>query len=76
MAGAEEALRTHLDVTFWQDMLQKSADEFFRRQFADLDFTGVGSLVAKSNLLVGYFHDTVVADGNPKDVRRQVLQGG
>jgi len=70
----EEAVVTHFDEALGQDLLQKAADELLGGQGAGPEFAGVGSAVTERHLPAGQLSDAVVADGHPKDVRRQILQ--
>ena len=72
---AQKTVIAHFNKPFGQNMLQKPPDEFHGGKGAGLEFPGVGRSVAKGHFSLSQFQDAVVADGHPKDVRRQVLQG-
>ena len=50
-------------------------DELFCGEGAELVLVGIGRAVAKSDLIVFELDQAAVADGNPEDVRSQVLEG-
>jgi hypothetical protein len=56
--------------------LEEAADELGSRQGADCEFAGVSSAIAEGDHAVGQFQDTIVADGDAKDVWSEILQGG
>jgi len=75
MRGAEEAVISDLDKPFGQHMLQEATDELLGGDGTVPGFASVGVFVAKGDLTIGEFHNAVVADSHPQDIRRQVLQG-
>jgi len=72
---AQEAIAARFNKAFGQDMLQEAADELLSWKRAHSEFAGFGGAVAKRHLSIGQFQNAVVADGDAKDVRRQVPQG-
>jgi hypothetical protein len=56
-------------------VLQEATDEFFGWKRAGPEFAGVGSAIAEGHSSFGQLEDAMVADGHPKDVGRQILQG-
>jgi hypothetical protein len=76
LTGTEQAVIAHLLKPFRQDVLQEAPDELFRRQGAAFPVTTVALSIAKGDLTVVHFEDTVVAESHSKDVRGQILQGG
>ena len=70
----EEAIVTHLDQAFGQDVLQKTLGELGGGQRAELGLTGVG-FVAEGDLVVLDLDDAAVAEGDAKDVGSKILEG-
>ena len=56
-------------------MLEEAMDELFCGEGAELVLVGIGRAVAKSDLIVFELDQAAVADGNPKDVRGEILEG-
>ena len=57
-------------------MLQKTVEEFFSGEGAQPKLAGVGSPIAKSDLIILQLDQAAVADGDEEDIRSQVLEGG
>jgi hypothetical protein len=76
LGGAEEAEIAHLHKAPGQDVLEEAMDELLGGESAELELVGSGRAVAKGNLVVFEFDQTAVADGDPEDVRSQILEGG
>ena len=75
LGGAEETEIAHLDETLGQDMLEEAVDELFDRESAELVLAGIGRAVAKGDLIVFELDQAAVADGDPEDVRGEILEG-
>src|SRR5512138_1582686 len=75
LGGGEEAIVADLDKAFGQDMLQEAVDELFCRQGATFFSASLGGAVAKRDPVGLQLEEAVVAQGNPENIRRQVLQG-
>ena len=73
-AGTEQAVITHFDKAFGQDVLQKAMDEFFCLQRAELGLAGVSGVVTEGDLVIFQLDDAAVADGDAKDGGGQVLE--
>ena len=73
-ARAKEAVVTDLGKPFWQNMLEKAANEFFGRKKAGLGLSGLSGLVAKSHLTIAQINQPMVADGYSKDVGSQIFE--
>jgi hypothetical protein len=56
-------------------MLEEAMDELFGGEGAELELSSIGRAVAKGDLVVFELDQAAVADGNPEDVRSQVLEG-
>jgi len=56
-------------------LLQEATDELFGGDSAILVSPGFGVFVAKGDVIVFHFQDTIVTDGHPPDVGSQILQG-
>ena len=62
-------------------MLEETLEELFDRKLALFELTGIGSTILKGDL--GTLHtaailkrkQTAIADGNPMDIRSQILEG-
>jgi hypothetical protein len=75
LGGAKETEVANLDEAPGQDVLEEAVDELFGKEGAELELSGIGRAVAKGDLVVFEFYQTAVADGDPEDVRSQVLEG-
>lgn len=75
VARAKQAVIPDLDKVLRQDVLQEPADACLGSDGADLECPGPGVLVWESDPAIFESEDAVVADGHPKDVRRQRLEG-
>ena len=71
----EETIVADLHEVFGQDMLQEAMDELMSSEGAMFFRTGLGVAITKGHTVILELEETVVAEGNTKDVRRQVLQG-
>jgi hypothetical protein len=76
LLGAEEAVVAQLGEAVGQDMLKEAADELRGRQGDDLLGFGVSVLISKSDLGMVKFEDAIVAEGHPKEIRRQIFEHG
>ena len=72
--GAEETIVTDLDEAFGQDMLQKPVQELFCVQGTTFFCASLSGAVAKRDAVIFQLQDPVVANGNPENVRSQILQ--
>lgn len=75
LGGAEEAEIAHLHKAPGQDVLEEAMDEFLGGESAELELVGCGRAIAKSNLIVFEFYQAAVGDGDPEDVRSEILEG-
>ncbi len=57
-------------------MLEKPADELFRRQRAVSGLAGIADCVPKRDLVILHADNAVVAECDAKDVGGQILQSG
>ena len=76
LARAEEAVIANLLKAFGQDMLQEAADELLGGEGAGFPVAGGAVTVAKGDLALLEFEDTVVGESDPEDIRGQILEGG
>ena len=72
----KKAIVADFDKALGQDMLQEATDELCGREGTGLEFAGVGGSVAEGYSAVYQLEDAMVADGDAKDVRGQILQDG
>jgi hypothetical protein len=56
-------------------MLEETVDELFGREGTEGGLAGIRRAVAKGDLVVFELDQATVADGNPEDIRSQVLEG-
>ena len=75
LRGSEEAIVPDFHEAFGQDMLQETVDELFGVQGTTCFCAGLGGAVAKGDTIIFQFEDAVVANGDPENVRGQILQG-
>jgi hypothetical protein len=76
LGGAKETEIAHLDKAPGQDVLEEAVDELFGGECAELELSSIGRAVAKGDLVVFELDQAAVADGDPEDVRSEVLEGG
>ena len=75
LRGAEETEIADLDEAPGEDVLEEAVDELFGGKSAEGDLAGSGRAVAKGDLVVFEFYQAAVADGDPEDVRGEILEG-
>ena len=81
-SSAKETEITHLDKGKRENMLEETLKELLDRKGASFELRGIGCAVLKGNL--GSLHSAAVvkgkqatiADGNPMDIRSEILEGG
>ena len=76
LAGGEEAVVANFLEALGQEVLQEAADELLGGEGAGLPVAGGAVAVAKGDLTLVQFEDTVVGEGHPEDVRGQIVEGG
>ena len=76
LARAEETVVADLLKTFGQDVLQEATDELLGGQATCFAVAAGAVAVAKGDLAVLEFEDTVVGESDAEDIRGQVLQSG
>lgn len=76
LGGSKETEIAHLHKAPGQDMLEETVDKLFGGEGAELELSSIGRAVAKGDLVVFELDQATVADGDPEDVRSQVLEGG
>lgn len=74
--GCEQAIVTDFDEAFGQNVLKEAADELFGRDGRVSGLIRGGVLVGESDLAVFECEDAAIADGDAKDVRSEVFEGG
>ena len=80
--SAKETVIADLHKSMWENMLKETLKELLNRKRTLFELSSIGSMVLKGDLRA--FHGTAVvkrkqtaiADGNPMDIRRQILEGG
>ncbi len=75
LGGAEETEIAHLHKALGQDVLEKAVDELFGGEGAELELAGIRRAVAKGDLVVFELDQTAVTDGDPENVRSEILEG-
>jgi hypothetical protein len=73
LRGAEEAEIADLDEASGQNVLEEAVDELFSREGAELVLASIRRAVAKSDLVIFELDQAAVADGDPEDVRSEIL---
>jgi hypothetical protein len=56
-------------------MLQETVNERFGSEGTAFLCAGLGIAIAEGDAISFQFEDTIIANGNPEDVRGQILQG-
>ena len=72
--GSEESIVANLHEVMGQHMLEEAVDEFLGTQGTPFLCTGLGVAIAKGHPVIFQLEEPVVAQGDPEDVRGQVLQ--
>lgn len=73
--GAEETIVTDLHKALRQDMLQKTMNELLGSQGTTFFCAGLGVAIPERHTIPFQLQDPVVANGDPENVRGQILQG-
>ena len=74
MSGTEQAVVTHLDEAVGEHVLQEAADELSGRDSAVFELVSGRLFVSESDVAVCQLGEAVVADGNAKDIRGEILE--
>ena len=74
--GSEQAVVTDFDEAFGQDVLKEAADKFLGGNGRESGLISGRILVGKSDLAILEGEDAAIADGDAKDVRSEVFEGG
>ena len=72
----EEAIVADLDKAFGQNVLKETVNELFGRQGAELGLVCAGGAITESDLILLHLDEAAVAEGDAKDVGREILEGG
>ena len=75
MSRAKQAVVTDFDEARGKDVLEEAADELFRGDGAVLELVSGRVFIGESDIAIFEFAQTVVADGDAKDVRGEILEG-
>ena len=75
ISGAEQAIVTNLDESWWEDVLEEATNELFGGDGATLELVSGRLFVGESNLTVLQLFEAPVRDSDAKDVRGEVLEG-
>jgi hypothetical protein len=74
--GSEQAVVTDFDEAFGQDVLKEAADKLLGGNGRESGLISGRILVGKSHLAILEGEDPAIADGDAKDVRSEVFEGG
>src|SRR5215510_7030847 len=74
--GSEQAVVTDFDEAFGQDVLKEAADKLLGGNGRESGPISGRILVGKSHLAILEGEDPAIADGDAKDVRSEVFEGG
>jgi hypothetical protein len=74
LSGAEQAVVTDLDESLREDVLEEAPDELLGIEGAVLELVSGRLFVGKSDLTIFQFAQPVVAEGDAKDVRGEILE--
>ena len=75
VAGTEQTVVTDFDEAWWEDVLQEAADELRGRHRAVLDLRSGRVFIGESDVTIFELAQAVVAEGDAKDVRSEILEG-
>ena len=76
VSRGEEAEVAHLDKAFWENVLEEAVDECLGGEGAELELTGIGSVIAEGDMIILEFDKAAVADGDAEDIGSEVFEGG
>ena len=76
MGGTEQAIVTHLDKAFRQNVLQETVHELFGGQGAELGLARLRIAIVERDLVVLDLDDAAVAEGDAKDVGGEIFERG
>src|SRR5258705_13452118 len=74
LGGTEQAVVTDLDEARWEDVLQEAAGEILGGKGARLELISGRLFVRESDLAIMQLAQPVVAGGDAKDVRGEILE--
>lgn len=75
LSRTEKAVVTHFDKAFGKDVLQKTTQEFHRRQRAQPPLSRTGRAITKGDAYLGNRHQAAVGESDAKDIARQISEG-
>jgi hypothetical protein len=76
VGGGQQAVVTDFDEAFGQDVLKEAADKLFGGDGRESGPICGRVLVGECDLAIFEREDAAIADGNAKDVRSEVFEGG
>jgi hypothetical protein len=76
IGGSEQAIVTDFDESFWQDVLKEAANKLLGGNGRESGLISGRILVGESDLAILEGEDAAIADGDAKDVRSKVFEGG
>lgn len=74
LSGAKQTVVTDLDEARWEHVLEEATDELFGGDGATLELVSGRFFVGKSDVAILQLAETVVTEGDAKDVRGQILE--
>ncbi len=74
ISGTEQTVVAHFDEALGQHVLEEAANECWGGQGASSELLSSRFLVLKSDLAVGELEEALVAEGDAKDVRGEILE--
>src|SRR5437762_6964585 len=74
LGGAEQTVVTDLDESLREHVLQEATNELFSGDGATLELVSGRFFVRESDRAVLQFKDAVIAEGDAKDVRGEILE--
>jgi len=72
--GAKEPIVADLHEVMGQDMLQEAMDELLCVQRTTFFCAGLGVAIPEGEAVIFQFQETVVAQGDSENIRRQILE--
>ena len=76
LGGAEQTVVTDLDESLREHVLEEATNELFSGDGATLELVSGRFFVRESDRAVLQFKDAVIAEGDAKDVRGEILESG
>ena len=76
IGGTPQTIVTNFVNALWQDMLEKTPDEFLGVDRHGFNLSPIGILISKANLAVVSGENSAIGDGDTVNVAAEIIQDG